>query len=115
MPNIICKFNIFFSNHRSNQQNQNCSNQCVDSIALLVGGSDLAGWRSDMELFGPEGFIDATKMAEFPYKIDAPVGWWGKGRVKVYVKQGSDLSIQKSVVMTASIHQNVYSLASWCK
>ena len=62
------------------QQNQNCSSQCVDSIALLVGGSDLAGWRSDMEFYGWEGYVS---LADFPYKIDAPVGWWAKGRVIV--------------------------------
>ena len=63
-----------------NQQNQNCSSQCVDSMALLVEGSDLAGWRSDMEFYGWEGYVS---LADFPYKIDAPVGGWAKGRVMV--------------------------------
>ncbi|XP_023331741.1 uncharacterized protein LOC111703888 isoform X1 [Eurytemora carolleeae] len=43
-------------------------------MALLVGGSNLAGWRNDAELINDKNFT--KKIADFPYTIDAPYGFW---------------------------------------
>jgi len=49
---------------------------------LLLGGHDLQEWRSDGEIWGPQGKVD-VQVPDFPYKIDAPFGWWSSDGVVV--------------------------------
>lgn len=60
---------------------------CVPALALLVGGSNLAGWRSDAEIIGPNYH---KEIADFPYTIDAPYGLWGGGKLGAVVCGGKN-------------------------
>ena len=51
--------------------------RCVAPLALLLGGSDLRGWRRDGELWSEEGPVQ-DQVPDFPYTIDAPFGWWSR-------------------------------------
>ena len=51
--------------------------RCVAPLALLLGGSDLRGWRRDGELWSEEGPMH-EQVPDFPYTIDAPFGWWSR-------------------------------------
>ena len=47
----------------------------LQAWALLLGGSQLSGWRSDMEVWDAEQRLPLM-VADFPYAIDAPFAWW---------------------------------------
>lgn len=69
---------------------ENCGNvsRCVDSMALLVGGSNLAGWRKEAEIISGDNFH--IQIADFPYIIDAPYGFWGGPKLGVVVCGGKN-------------------------
>jgi len=52
-----------------------CESPCVNPMAFLVGGRNGEGWRSDAEMinFGGQQQI---QIADYPYKIDVPYGFW---------------------------------------
>merc|ERR1719468_1418387 len=63
---------------------------CVDQVALLVGGSNLAGWRSDAEIFlGDAGFV---QIGDYPYLIDAPYGFYAGPHIGVVICGGKNWS-----------------------
>jgi len=48
---------------------------CVEAWTFLLGGSRLLGWRNDAEIWASDQHIQWA-VTPFPYKIDAPFGWW---------------------------------------
>jgi len=48
---------------------------CIEAWSFLLGGSQLTGWRSDAEIWASDQHIE-WMISPFPYKIDAPFGWW---------------------------------------
>lgn len=60
---------------------------CVDQIPLLVGGSNLAGWRKDGEILLGDEFV---AIGDFPYLIDAPYGFYAGPEIGVVICGGKN-------------------------
>ena len=56
----------------------------LQACQLLLGGSQLSGWRRDAEVWAADQQMEVrvwaapfqVEITPFPYTIDAPFGWW---------------------------------------